>query len=369
MRIKRIPLFFLFVFLANLTPVYAIQGFEHEEERLIPLRHSLPIYLQHRMGNVSIQGWVQDRFKVTLKMRMLAESDSEAQQEFKKLALITFEGRDRYEFRVGHAPGTDLVTKMRDRSRSSVQVDLEIKAPYQSDLTLVLGEGKELKLDQWRGGVSVSGQNNRLLFSRLDLNRGFELNCIQCETEVRASTIKGRISMGSKPLILSDVDSHGLSIEGGTEEVKIERGSGTFLIHTQSGRLTVSKLQGHVDFQSEEGGAFLTQITGTADIHTQAGQVMMDFDEVKGPVHVDTGKGDIQVSLSPRFEGSIDLLSLRGEVIVQFPHEPSKSTNLNRYGPESPGRIDGVIGRRTAPLIHAYSKEGGVRLIRKVPVK
>ena len=348
---------------------YAIQGYEHEEERLIPLRHSLPIYLQHRTGNVSIQGWVQDRFKVTLKMRMLAETDAEAQLEFKKLDLVTFEGRDRYEFRVGHAPGTDLVTKMRDRARSSVQVDLEIKAPYQSNLTLVLGDGKELKLEQWRGGISVSGQNNRLSFSRLDLNRDFELNCIQCATEVRNSSMKGRISIGSKPLVLSDVDSSGLSVEGGTEEVKVERGSGKLMIHTQSGRLTVSQFKGSVAFESEEGGAFLTQIAGAADVHTQTGQVMLDFDEVKGPVHVDPGRGDIQISLSPRFEGAIDLLSLRGEVIVQFPHEPSKSTNLARYGPESPGRVDGVIGRRTEPLIHAYSKEGGVRLIRKVPTK
>jgi hypothetical protein len=369
MRIQLGSLMFFFMLFANFSEAQAIQGFEHEEERLIPLRHSLPIYLQHRNGNVSIQGWVQDRIKVTLKMRMLAETDLEAQQEFKKLSLISFEGRERYEFRVGHTPGTDLVTKMRDRTRSPVQVDLEIKAPYQSNLTVVLGEGKEFKLEQWRGGVSVNGKNNRLSFSRLDLSRQMELNCIQCETEIRSSRFKGRISIGSKPLILTDVDSSALSVEGGSEEVRVERGTGKLIVHTTSGRLTVSRFQGKIEFQSEEGGAFLNQISGMADVHTQLGQVMLDFDEVKGPVHVDTGRGDIQVSLYPRFEGAIDLLSLRGEVIVQFPHEPSKSTNLNRYGPESPGRVDGVIGRRTEPLIHAYSKEGGVRLIRKVPTK
>ena len=347
----------------------ASQGFARTEERVLPLRRSVPLYLQHRTGNISIQGWVQDRLKVTLQMRVLADSEEEAEREFKKLELITLEAQDRYEFRVGHSPGTDLVTKMRDRAKSTVQVDLEIKAPYQSDLTLILGEGRELKLDQWRGGVSLEGKENRLRFSRLELSREFRLNCLACDVDIRNSKIRGRISVGSKPVLLTEVESPSLSIDAGNEEIRVERGSGKLGVHTLAGRLVVNGFEGLLDFQSEEGAAFMNQIKGAADVQTRGGQVMLDFDEVRGPVHVDTEKGDIQIALVPRFEGSIDLASLGGEVVVQFPHEPSKSLRLNRYGPESPGRVDGIIGRRSDPLIHAHSKEGGVRLTRKVPTR
>ncbi|NDG84645.1 MAG: hypothetical protein EBX52_06355 [Proteobacteria bacterium] len=345
----------------------AARDFEHIEERVLPLRHSLPIYFQHRTGNLSIQGWVQDRLKVTLRMRVVADSEVEANRQFKNLELISLDTRNRYEFRVGHSPGTDLVTKMRDQAKSTVQIDLEIKAPYQSDLTLVLGDGKDLKLDQWRGGVTVEGRDNTLHFSRLDLGREFRLNCSACETEIRNSKIQGRISVGSKPVLLSDVEAPSLSIDAGNKEIRVERGIGKWGVHTVSGRLNVAGFEGQLDFQSQEGDAFLSQLKGSVDVLTRDGQVMLDFDEVRGPVHVDTEKGDIHISLVPRFEGAIDLMSLGGEVVVQFPHEEVKRSRLNRYGPESPGRVDGMIGRRQDPLIHAYSKEGGVRLISKVP--
>jgi hypothetical protein len=304
-----------------------------------------------------------------MKMRVLAETQDQADQEFKKLNLISFEGKDRFEIRMGHTQGVDLVSKMRDRSRNSVQVDLEIKAPYQSNLDLVLGEGRRLKLDQWRGGVSVSGKANLLSFSNLNLGKEFSLNCLQCETEIRQSSFFGRISVGSKPVTLSQVDTDGLNIDGGTEEIRIDQSSGKMTIHTKSGRLTVSRFKGDLQFQSDEGGAYLSQFSGGADIHTVSGQVMLDMDLVKGNINVDTEKSDIQIALQPQFEGGLDLKSLRGDVIVQFPYESSRSLALNRYGPSSIGRVDGTVGKKSDPLIHAYSKQGGVRLIRKVPVR
>jgi hypothetical protein len=299
----------------------------------------------------------------------LAESEILAQAEFKKLNLVTFEARDRFEIRVGHPQGVDLVTKMRNRARNGVQVDLEIKAPYQSALSLVLGEGKKLSLEQWRGPVNLSGKDNVLDFSKLEMSRDLTLSCVPCQLGIRESTIQGRVVVGSRPIELIEVKTRGLSIDGGNEEIRVERSEGHLNVHTKSGRLSVNRFKGKIEFQSEDGGAFLTQVSGTAEVQTQSGQIMLDLDEVKGQVHLDTEKGDIQVALPPHFEGGIDLLSLRGEVMVQFPYEPLKSGGAEHYGPQSPGRVDAMIGGRYSPLIHAYSKQGGVRLTRKAPVR
>ncbi|NDF16020.1 hypothetical protein EB061_12000 [bacterium] len=347
----------------------APQLFQDQVEKDLVLKRALPIYVNHRLGDVSIQGWVQDRIRVTLKYRGWTETEALARTEFAKLALVTFEGRDQFEIRVGHPQGVDLVTKMRDRARSSIHVDLEIKAPYQSALALVLGEGQKLELEHWRGPVSLTGKNSQLEFSRLDLARELTLSCIPCQVDIRDSSLKGRLVVGSKPVQISQVKTSGLSIDAGNEEVRVERSEGRISVHTKGGRLNVNRFKGKVEFQSEDGAAFLNQLSGTAEVQTQSGQIMLDLDEVNGPVHLDTERSDIQVSLQPHFEGAIDLLSLRGEVIVQFPYEALKTGGSERYGPVSPGRVNGMIGNRTSPLIHAFSKQGGVRLIRKAPAR
>jgi hypothetical protein len=371
MNLKLFSFIFLMIFFAQLFAqipnAKAIQRFDSVVEKDVSLKKSLPIYLNHHLGNVSIQGWVQDRIRVTLSYRVLAESQQQAQREFDKLSLITLETKDLFEMRVGHKQGVDLVSKMRDRTKNMVQVDLEVKAPYQSHLVVVVGDGASLKLDQWRGSVNVAGKNNTLLFTHLNLNQELDLNCLQCPTEVRDSRFAGRISIGSKPILLSGIESGGVFVDGANEEIRVEKSSGNFDFHTHSGRLNVFKFNGNLHLQSDDGGAFLSQMTGAVDIQTRSGQVMIDMEHVNHSIHVDTEKSDIQVSLPPQYEGAIDLMSLRGEVIVQFPYESRKDFNLVSYGPASPGRVDGLIGKKSEPVIHAYSKQGGVRLIRKAP--
>ena len=346
-------------------PALAIASFEETTERDVSLKKSLPLYLQHRIGNVSVQGWVQDRIRITIKKHVLADSEDGAKREFKKFDLITLETAKEFEIRIGHSQGTDLVSKMHDRLQSQVQVDLEIKAPYQSDLTLVTGEGKNIKVQEWRGGLEISGKNNSVQLSKLTLNQPILMNCLQCDTEIRDAKIEGHLMVGSKPIALIDVDTkNGLSLDEGTEEIKLENCRGKLNVHSKSGRLTVNKFEGDLSFQSNDGGAYVTQFSGNLNIQTLSGQAVIDVDSIKKELNVDTEKGDVQVSLPSTFSGLIDLMSLRGEIVVQFPYE-QKNGGLDLYGPASLGRIDGAVGSDRKILIHAYSKQGGVRVLRK----
>ncbi len=347
----------------------AVASFEENTERDVPLKKSLPLYLQHRIGNVSVQGWVQDRIRITIKKRVLADTEELAKREFKKLDLITLETSKAFEIRIGHSLGTDLVSKMRDHLQTQVQVDLEIKAPYQSDLTLVTGEGKNVKVIEWRGGLEISGKNNSVQLSNLTLNQPILMNCLQCDTEIRGSKIEGHLMVGSKPIALIDVDAKkGLSLDEGNEEIKLENCRGKMNIHSKSGRLNVSKYEGDLSFQSTDGGAYVSQLKGKLSIQTTSGQVVIDADAVKNELNVDTEKSDVQISLPNTFTGLLDLMSLRGEIVVQFPYE-EKNGGMDVYGPASPGRIDGVVGSDRKTLVHAYSKQGGVRVLRKAVVR
>ena len=353
----------LMLFFVN--SAHAVQSYEEAVEHDLPIKKSLPLYLQHRLGNVTIQGWVQDRIRVTVKKRVLADSEALAKKEFDKLDLISLETSNDIEIRIGHKQGVDLVSKMRDSASTQVQVDLEIKAPYQSGLTVVMGDGKTLILQEWRGGVKVTGKNDILQFSKLSLNEPIFVNCMECETQVKETKAQGHFLIGSKSILLSDVDGKdGLSIDEGNEEVRIESSRGDISIHSKSGRLTATKFDGTLHFQSVDGGAYVSQFTGSLYVQTQTGQVMVDGDSGIQTVDLDTDKSDIQVSLPTHFTGGLDLMSLRGEIVVQFPYE-TKARVLDAYGPPSPGSIEGTIGSDTKIRVHAYSKQGGVRILRK----
>ena len=364
----RLSLMWFIALLITSSGALAVKSFEDESEKDLTLKKSIPLYLQHKIGNISIQGWVQDRIRVKIKKRVLADSEIQANQAFDKLDLITLETSNRFEIRVGHKQGVDLVSKMKDQLQNSVQVDLEIKAPLQSDFTIVLGDGKTLKVDTWHGGIVILGKNNTLHFSKLSLNQPLSVNCLQCETDIHDSKMGGHLLLGSKTVLLSEVEADpSLSIDESNEEIRIENSKGVIGINSKSGRLSVAKFQGNLNFQSTEGGADISGFQGNLNIQTQSGQVIVDAEEVKNFINVDTEKSDIQISLPPQFEGALDLMSLRGEVVVQFPYDLKRIPGENAYGPNSPGRIDAQIGSNSSVSLHAYSKQGGVRLIRKVP--
>ena len=279
--------------------------------------------------------------------------------------MITLQTADSFELRVGHTQGTDLVSKMRDQAQTQVGVDLDIKAPYQSDLTVVLGDDRSLNLQEWRGRVTITGKNNTLELSKLALNQPIYVNCLECETNVRDSKMEGHLLVGSKSVLLSEVDGkRGLSVDAGNEEVIIEKSKGNITVHSKAGRLTVNKFDGSLHFQSMDGGAFINEFSGDVSVQTQTGQVVLDVNQNSCVMDIDTDKSDIQISLLPTFIGGLDLMSLRGEIVVQFPYETKKS-NVDDYGPASPGRIDGYVGGDQKIRVHAYSKQGGVRILRK----
>ncbi len=358
-----------FALLLQTHSAWAVKNFENEIERDIPLRKSLPIYLQHKTGSITIQGWVQDRVRVKMKSHVLADSEAQAKQAFDKLGLISLESLDRFEMRVGHKQGVDLVSKMKDQLQNSVQVDLEIKAPLQSDITIVLGDGKQLKIESWHGGVTILGKNNNLQFSKLSLVRPLSINCVECDTQIRDSKFGGHLFLGSKALLLSNVEATpSVSIDESNEEIRIENSRGVMSVNTKTGRMSVLKFNGNLNFQSIDGGADISGFQGNLNVQTQTGQVVVDVDSIQKQLNVDTDKSDIQLALPPQFEGALDLSSLRGEVVVQFAYE-LKHAGSDTYGPSSPGRIDGQIGSNASVNLHAYTKQGGVRLIRKAPAR
>ena len=337
--------------LPTATPTHSYQTFSEEIERDLPLKRQVPLYITHTLGNLSIQGWVQDRIRVTIKKKIIAQSEAQAKIELKKLDLVTLETAQSFELRVGHSRGTDLVTKLRDEKQNQVIVDLEIKAPYQMGLTISAGDHKNFSLQQWRGAIALTGKNTKLDFSRLNLQKPMKVNCQNCEVSVTDSKLSGHFLVGTENVDFHQVHTdQTVFVDTTSGEVHLDETDGKFSVHTTTGKLSSVHHTGNLSFQSEDGGVYVTRLDGDMDASTQSGQVMIEADTVSHSLHLDSEKSDIQVSLPAKFEGLLDLLSLRGEVVVQFPHEKKKSLASETYGPTSPGRIDAIVGNSNAVI-------------------
>gem|GEM_PF-2185157 len=344
------------------------QTYTSELERDLPLRQKTPLYLEHELGNVTIQGWVQDRIRVKLIKKVVAPNQEQADAELKKFDLITLDTPKSFEMRVGHTRGTDLVTKMRDEKTNPVTVDLEIKAPYQMDLTILLGQNRQLSIDQWKGAIHLTGKNSVLTLNRLNLQKPMHVNCRNCSVQADDSKVSGYVLVGDREVNLRNVESTGrFFIDSASGEVRLDRTSGRMSVHTRSGRLNSNAHHGRLAFQSDDGGLSVTGLKGDLEAQTESGPFMIDVDQLHEFLRLDTEKSDIQVNLPASFEGALDLLSLSGEVVVQFPLEASQRAGSGFYGPASPGQVDARIGNTSGVTIHAYSKQGGVRVLRKVP--
>ncbi len=345
-----------------------LKSFKQIVVRDLTLKKQVPITLLHPVGEVTVQGWVQDRIEVRVKKKVIAENQESANLLFNQVDLLTLETPRAFEMRMGVARGVDILSKLRAQKQNPVEVDLEIHAPYQLDLTLVLGRNQAFTVQQWRGSLTIDSRESSGHLNKLNLKGPLQVNCLGCGIELIESKVDGHILASTQAVVLRDVESRAFLVDVSTGEVKLENTKGNFSVHSDSGKLLSENHQGSLSFQSNAGGAFITAFKGKIEVQTESGQMIVEADEFDPFAHFDTVKGDIQVSLLPTFEGRLDLSSLKGEVVVQFPADPLHERSDEEYGPMVPGKVNAKVGSRTAPLIRAETKQGGIRILRRDPV-
>lgn len=353
-----------------LAPVAStgVELFEETTEHDVSLRKTQPLYLAHSLGQLTIHGWAQDRIRVKITKRVFARGADQAKKEFEKFDLSSLETRTTFELRVGHVRGVDLVTKMRDQTQTEIKIDLEIYAPYQLDLSVLLGEKRAFFLDLWKGRFQLTGKNSVLNLQRLNLKESASVNCVDCELLVEDSKLQGHFLLGERRAVFRNSEStEKVFLNTRAGEVKLEHTQGNFAIHTESGRLSSQFHSGDLNFHAQDGGVYVNDLQGNLEASTKTGQMIIDVNSVSDYLRLETQEADIQVTLMPNFEGILDLLSTKKRATVQFVHEPIKSPFREHYGPDFPGQIESRVGEKTSVTIRAHASKGSVRILRKVP--
>jgi hypothetical protein len=349
------------------TPSSGLQLFQETVIRDVPLLKKLPILLVHSGGSVRIEGWVQDRIKVTLKKKVLATHKEEAQLALNQTDLLTIENHRAFEIRIADSRGKDLLSKLRAQKNQKVAVDLEIRAPWSYALTLLLGEKTNFTLQDWKGPLVLEARNAEGLLRRLDLKSPMKISALGCKLDVLESLISGHILASSEAVLIKNSQFQDLLVDVTSGEVQLESAKGSIQIHTATGRVTGNQLQGRLSFQSDSGGLFLNKSYANIEAQSQKGQMVIEVEQDRPQLNLVSQSGEIQVTLKPTFYGILDLMSLKGDVVVQFPHDPIQEKFDLQYGPLLAGRVYSQVGRSAGGLIHSESQTGGIRVLRRQP--
>jgi hypothetical protein len=350
-----------------MSPVLGANSYMNEVEADVRFKKSLPIYLQHDFGDVTIQGWSQDLIRVRLKKTVTADSQEIATENATRFNLVSLETPKAIELRVGTPLGTDLLTKLRNRQKKKdVRVDLEIKAPLNLGLTLVLGAGKKLSLNQWKGEVRINGSNGRIELSKLKLNQTLSVHCPDCAISVVDSEFSGSILGGNQKIDFQKVKatSKPLMVFSRNGEIALAETEGEIQVRSEAGSISGKNHRGDLHVQTDSGSISLDAMSGEIDAQTISGAIRCDLQKPGDLIEMKSKDGAIAISVPADFNGALDLQSVQGTVDSEFLIKEKKN-RMDEYGPSIKGKVLGVVGGRESPMITAVSETGGIRIGRR----
>jgi hypothetical protein len=369
-QVISLNLFFLLispVFAAKPTPAPASpSSFTSEADVDVHFKKQIPIYLQHDLGDVSIQGWSQDLIRIKLKKTVIADSEEIAVTDAAQFGMVSLETPTTIELRVGTPSGTDLLTKLRNRQKKkNVKVDLEIRAPLNLPLTVVMGAGKNLKIQQWKGAIKITGKQGNLELAKLRLTSSMNVNGPDCKISILDSEFNGSILAGNQKVELKSVKavSEPVLVFAQNGDIELTDTAGDVQIRSVNGALHSKRHQGDLHAQTELGKVNLDSMSGEVDIQTQSGDIHYDFIRAGKIMEIKTKSGNIDLSGASDFSGDLNLQSVQGDVKTDFEVQTPKKP-VDEYGPAIHGKIIGWVGQSKRSHLTAFTEKGSI-LFRK----
>ncbi len=361
-----------FALLISLNFIYAHAFAEgpwvSETEAEVHYKRQLPIYLQHDLGDISIQGWNQDLIRVKLKKTVTSESEAAASEIFKKFELVSLETPQAVELRVGTPLGTDILTKLRSRQlKKNIRVDLEIKAPIAMALTLLAGEDRRIKLSQWRGKLNITGKKGAVELSKIRSAQPLTLNCPDCPISINDSEVFGSILSGNSPIELKKVSAipKPLLVFSQNGDISLFQTRGTFQVRSVNGSVISAVHQGPLYLQTDLGKLSMEDLEGDLDAQTVSGNIHLVSKRVSKLIQLKSRSGGIDISLPWDFSGDVDLQSIQGEAKSDFRIQKNPDAKTETYGPEVKGKLVGKIGEDGKASVFAFTESGSILVSRK----
>jgi DUF4097 and DUF4098 domain-containing protein YvlB len=165
------------------------------------------------------------------------------------------------------------------------------------------------------GGISIKGANRSdiLVRSKVEAYQDDEADSRRVASEVRVEIAGGRVR-ASGPTS----EKHGWGV---SYEIFVPLRT-DLLLHTHNGGISITAVQGHVQFEALNGGVSLRQMAGSVEGHTTNGglHLELDSDHWDGDrCDVSTTNGGVTIRVPSNYSAHLETGTVNGGVNIDFP--------------------------------------------------
>lgn len=341
-------------------PSSPVHEFSDEMEKDFNLRSIGQLQLSNLRGNVTVIGWSQDKIRVHAHRRVYVANPEQAKAAFSAMDFFYQESGMGIECSARYGRGLEINQRVQERERPvdfQSKMDMTVYAPLKLKIKIWTNAGAS-SLRNWNSSAelrTVSGDID------LDTVTGEKISslCQNCSVKyhaihgsIRAITDGGNIS-------IADVEGPDVFVETGAGNVTAQKIRAEQLYVTRSGSLTARDLRGRVEFQTGQGAVDINGLRGFASGKSDSGSIHLRADEWEfhDKALIETGSGEVQLTLPASFAAEVDLQSLHGKVDCAFPiHHGERVTES--------GHLTGRIGEQTTDLLKVFSNSGDIKILR-----
>lgn len=339
--------FFLFhTFLISLVFCSSLFGSEYQEEieKVIPLRSNGKLQILNNRGDLSIEGWSQDKIRLSLKKKVVAETLDEAQRLLRSADVTQQVYGGNVEIAAKFGNGMTLQERFRERVRESVSLKMSLLAPAGRDLQILAMRGR-ISLKSWRGSVEIRSGQGEVLIENV---RGREvlIVCPDCKVEARKIFADLRCVGGDQSLSFQNLYGDQVYIQSNQGLIRVQNIEGNQLYVTKAASILGQDLKGEIEFHARDGQVELRNVNGFVSGSTISGNISIRMAELlfRDKALLESISGNIFLALARSFIGELEMSSIQGKVRVELPIEP-------RYIQENTDRhFIGRAGRGTGQL-------------------
>ena len=351
----------LFLLMMISTSMVYGKDFVDEVEKDYSLRSIGTLRVTNAKGDISIQGWSMDKVRIKLKKRVTADTPAQAEKLFDAVHYRYTSTDGNIEISSQYGNSLSIADRLKEKDHPSVRMDFIIYAPSSMKLSIWSVDGK-VNLKNWNATVDVraSGGGVRLEGIKSDSTSVF---CKTCSVQLKNIKSSVRCMGGTGNLELIGVLGKDIYVQTTSGQLKLWRIRGDQLYISESGSIDGQILSGKVTFQAHEASVGFKDVSGFLSGSAKSGDITASFRdwEFQDKSLIESTTGKIQLTLPRRFSGDIDVWSLRGKVVFDFPFEKTQSTAV--YGPEQENHLTGKVSEG-GELLKVFSDGGDISILR-----
>lgn len=222
---------------------------------------------------------------------------------------------DDYNIEVTEAGGVTTVV---------VVTPKEALSTFSGELTITVGEGKDVEVISTTGYVTVKGVTNSKVKVRTGQGKVVvsDTNCeVDIETKngtLTATNMKGNVKLGSTrgAITLENIEGT-LGVDAMDGALVANNLKGNITIATTAGTQTYTNVEGNMSLKASTGAIKVSKFKGELSVKTLA--ATLNLFEVEAVMHVELGgKGQIVGTKGIKLTGSSDFTTNEGKIQLTF---------------------------------------------------